>query len=116
MKHKKTTRCMTQSPLALVRAAVAVAAEALPVYSSKFSKHDFTQHQLFALLTLRAFLKTDYRGLEALLRDWSDLRQALALKKVPDHSTLQKAEQRLLEKKGSRPCSPPPLPVPAPVA
>jgi len=99
---------MTKSPLALARAALAAAAEALPKYSSKYSKHDFTQHQLFALLALREFLKTDYRGLEALLRDWSDLRQALGLAKVPDHSTLQKAAVRLLEKKGPPPSSPPP--------
>jgi hypothetical protein len=88
--------------------ALAVAADALPAYASKYSKHAFTQHQLFALLALREFLKTDYRGLEALLRDWSDLRQALSLAKVPDHSTLHKAAQRLLEKKGSPPSSTPP--------
>ena len=105
---------MTKSPMALARTALAVAA--LPAYSAKFSKLDFTQPQLFALLCLREFLKTDYRGLVELLRDWSDLRQALALKKVPAHSTLQKAEQCLLEKKGSRPCSPPSSPVRAPAA
>jgi uncharacterized protein (DUF3820 family) len=99
---------MTKSPLALARAALAVAAEALPAYSSKFSRKDFTQHQLFALLALRLFLKTDYRGLEQLLRDWSDLRRALGLRKVPDHSTLQKAGRRLLEKKPPTPSSPPP--------
>jgi hypothetical protein len=108
MNHKPTTRCMTKAPLALARAALAAASEALPVYSSKFSKHDFTLHQLFAILVVREFLKTDYRGLEELLNDWSDLRQVLGLAKVPDHSTLQKAHERLLEKKGSRPCSRPP--------
>lgn len=95
---------MTKSPLALARTAVAVAAAALPAYSSKYSRKDFTQHQLFALLVVRAFLKVDYRGLEALLRDWSDLRHVLGLAKVPDHSTLQKAAARLLQKKGTRPC------------
>ena len=99
---------MTKSPLALARAARAAAAEALPVYASKFSKHDFTQHQLFAMLVVREFLKTDYRGMEELLHDWSDLRQVLGLAKVPDHSTLQKAHERLLEKKGSMPWSMPP--------
>jgi transposase-like protein DUF772 len=116
MEHPKTTRCMTKSPLALARAALAAAAEALPAYSSKYSKHDFTQHQLVALLVLREFLRTDYRGLEALLHDWSDLRQALGLTKVPDHSTLQKAAQRLLEKKGPPPSSMPPSPLRAPAA
>ena len=99
MKTRKSVRHMTRSPLALVRAASATAAKVLPPYSSKFSRKDFTQHQLFALLVLREFLKTDYRGLEQLLRDWSDLRQALCLCKVPDHSTLQKAFVRLLKKK-----------------
>jgi hypothetical protein len=103
-----TNRTMTKSPLAVAREALAVARAALPPYSSKFSRKDFTQHQLFALLTLREFLKTDYRGLEQYLKDWSDLRQTLGLSKVPDHSTLQKAAGRLLEKKGSRPSSMPP--------
>ena len=94
----KITRPMTKSPLALARTSLAT----LP-YSSKFSRHDYTQHQLFALLALREFLKTDYRGLEEILRDWAELRDALGLTKVPDHSTLQKAARRLLEKRGSMP-------------
>jgi hypothetical protein len=112
-KHRPVTRPMTKSPLAVARAALAAAADALPAYASKFSRKDFTQHQLFALLALREFLRTDYRGLEQYLRDWSDLRQALGLTKVPDHSTLQKAAARLLEKKGCPPSSTPPSPVPA---
>jgi hypothetical protein len=94
---------MTKSPLALARTALATAEIALLPYSSKFSRHDFTQHQLFALLALREFLKGDYRGLEAILHDWAELRETLGLKKVPDHSTLQKAARRLLEKRGSMP-------------
>lgn len=99
-------RTMTKSPLALARAALTAAAKALPLYSSKFSRHDFTQHQLFAILVLREFLRTDYRGIEELLYDWSDVRQTLKLNKVPDHSTLQKAHERLLEKKGLMPSLP----------
>src|SRR5581483_12250586 len=96
----KTTRLMTQSPLRLAETALAAARQTLPLYASKFSRQDFTQHPLFALLVLREFLKQDYRGLEQLLRDGSDRRQALlSLAKVPDHSTLQKAAPRLLEKK-----------------
>jgi hypothetical protein len=114
--HRPVTRPMTQSPLALARAALAAAAEALPAYSSEFSRKDFTQHQLFALPVLREFLKTDYRGLEALVRDRSDLRQALGLAEVPDHSTLQKAHERWLEKKGPPPSSTPPSPARASAA
>src|SRR5512135_690175 len=94
----KTTRPMTKSPLALARTALATAKIALLPYSSRFSRHDYTQHQLFALLSLREFLKVDYRGLEQILREWVELRNTLGLKKVPDHSTLQKAATRLLEK------------------
>lgn len=106
----KITRPMTKSPLALARTALATAKIALLPYSSKFSRHDYTQHQLFALLSLRALLKVDYRGLEQILREWAELRDALGLKKVPDHSTIQKAAERLLEKKGSMPSSVRPSP------
>ena len=99
----KTTRPMTKSPLALARTALATAKIALLPYSSRFSRHDYTQHQHFALLSLREFLKVDYRGLEQILREWAELRDTLGLKKVPDHSTLQKAATRLLEKRGSMP-------------
>ena len=98
---------MTKSPVALAKEALAVAQGALPAYSSKYSKKDFTQPQLFAMLALRQFFKTDFRGVVELLRDFSDLRRALKLKKVPHYSTLCYAEQRLV-KKGlwSRSCEP----------
>ena len=64
----KTTRLMTKSPLRLAETALAVAREALPPYSCKYARKVYTQHQLFALLALREFLKQDYRGLEQLLR------------------------------------------------
>ena len=89
---------MTQSPLAFTQKALEVARAALPAYSSKFSKKDFTWHQHVALLALKAFLKTDYRGVAAFLRDWSDLRHALGLTKVPHYTTLQKAATRLKKK------------------
>lgn len=89
----------TRSPLQLAETALAAARQTLPPYSSKYSRHDYTQHQLYALLALREFLHQDYRGLEHLLRDWSDLRQALGLTRVPDHTTLQRAARRLLARK-----------------
>lgn len=87
---------MTKSAVHLAREALAVGQQALPVYGSRFSKHDFTQPQLFALLTLKQFLKTDYRGLVTLVAEWRELRQVLHLKKVPHYSTLCYAERRLL--------------------
>ena len=83
--------------------ALEAAREAIPPYSSRFSRHDFTQHQLSALVALRRLLKTDYRSLEATLRDWTELRDALELSRVPDHSTIQRAERRLNAKPKPRP-------------
>ncbi len=70
------------------------------MYSCRTSRKDFTQHQLFAVLALKTFLKTDYRGVVAVLDDFAELRNDLGLSKVPDQSTLCYADQRLL-KKGS---------------
>jgi hypothetical protein len=104
-----TTRIMTKSPRAVAQEALRLARDAMPAYSSKFSRRDFTQHQLFALLALKTFLKTDYRGLAQMLVDFRELRDDLGLDKVPHYSTLCKAVPRLL-KKGSPSCSSSPLP------
>jgi hypothetical protein len=76
--------------------ALSTAREALPRYSSRFSRHDFTLAQHFACLVLKSFFRTDYRGISAILIDLPDLRAALELKKVPHFTTLQKAHARLL--------------------
>ena len=100
---------MTKSPRAVAREALRLAKEALPAYSSKFSRKDFTQHQLFALLALKTFFKTDYRGLIRMLEDFAELRQDLGLDKAPHYSTLCYAEKRLLKKgSSSRSSSRPP--------
>ena len=94
---------MTKSPRAVAREALRLAQARLPAYSSKFSRKDFTQHQLFACLALKTFFKTDYRGVARLLADFAELREELGLAKVPHYSTLCYAAGRL--KKGSSPCS-----------
>ena|SRR6516162_6269643 len=101
----ETTRAMTRSPVALARKAVEIAQRTLPAYSSRYSRRDFTQHQLFALMVLATFLKLDHRGIVAVVEEWSDLRDALGLTRVPHWSTLYKAQQRLLKKVGFTNCS-----------
>src|SRR5438270_8696395 len=91
----RNKRQSTRSAVALARKALHLSAQALPAYGSVFSKKDFTQPQLFALLCLKQFLRQDYRGLVDLLAEWSDLRQALRLKKVPHYSTVAHAAKRL---------------------
>ena len=107
---------MTPSPRAVAREALRLAQEALPAYSSKYSRKDFTQHQLFAILALKTFFRRDYRGVVALLDDFAELRQDLGLSKVPDHSTLCYAEKRLLKKRGTSSCSSRPPCAPATAA
>ena len=59
---------------------------------------DFTLPQLFAVLVLRKFFRTDYRGIVAMLGEWSELRRVLKLPKVPNYSTLWYAEQKLMKR------------------
>jgi hypothetical protein len=89
-------RAMTKSAVRLAREALTVGKAALPKYASRCSRHDFTQPQLFALLLVRQFLRTGYRGVVAWLAEWEELRRALGLRKVPHYSTLCYAERRLL--------------------
>ncbi len=78
--------------------ACATARDALPKYGHRFSPKKFTQHQLFACLVLKEFLKTDYRGVVGVLTDCPDLCAAIELEHVPHYTTLQKAADRLLKK------------------
>ena len=89
---------MTKSPQALARTAFQVAQRALEAYSCSRSRHDFTQPQVFAILVLKRFFQTDYRGIVQILKDFPELQKTLGLKKVPHFTTLQKAEARLLKK------------------
>jgi len=97
---------MTKSPLAVAREALAVGERSLPAQSSKFSRKDYTLAQMFALLVLRKFFRTDYRGIVTIVGEWTELQETLGLIKVPDHSTLWHVERKLLEKGGSHSCWP----------
>jgi len=88
----------TKSAIALAREALAAGKEALAPYSHPCSPKKFTQPQLFALLVLRQFFRTDYRGTVQRLGEWQELRQALELTEVPHYSTLCYAERRILKK------------------
>ena len=84
--------------MALARTALEVARGAIPAYSSKYSKRTFTQPQLVAMLSLKQFFRTDYRGLVQIVADFAELRAALGLRCVPHYSTLCHAHKRLLKK------------------
>lgn len=89
-------RQMSKSAVRVAREALRVGQAALPAYGSRTSRRDYTQPQLFALLVLRQFLRTDYRGVVTLVGEWGELRQVLGLSKVPHYSTLAYASRRIL--------------------
>jgi len=86
-----------KSPVAVMRAAYALAAELFDERSHAFSRKDFTLPQLFACLVLREHQKKSYRGTEDLLRDCADLRDAVGLTRAPDHNTICRAFAHLLK-------------------
>lgn len=79
---------MSKSPVAILSTALEVARRGLPEYSHASSPRKYTQHQLFACLVLKAAMRLDYRGLQALLADSPDLREAIELKAVPHRTSL----------------------------
>jgi hypothetical protein len=87
----------SKSPKRVLLVARGVARRCMPAYSHRCSPKKFTQHQLFACLVLKEFLKLDYRGTESLLADRPSLRAAIELQASPDFTTLQKASRRLLK-------------------
>src|SRR5258708_33297135 len=67
----------TKSPLCVVRNALAAGRDVFHPYAHRRCPKLYTQPQLFACLALKAFLKTDYRGIAQYLRDLPDLARAV---------------------------------------
>ena len=86
----------SKSPQAVARTALIAAQRVLPFYTHPNSPKKYTQHQLFACLVLKNFLKMDYRGVVAHLADHPALCETLGLECVPHFTTLQKASRHLL--------------------
>src|SRR5438477_476604 len=87
-----------KSPRKVMLVACHLARAALPSYTSKFSRHDFTLPQLFACLAVMEHQRRSYRGAEALLRDCPQWCDAIGMNKPPDHNTLWRAASLLLGK------------------
>ena len=77
--------------------ALNVAQTTVPCYRTTFSKHQFTQPQLLAILCLMRYEDWTYREAEVRLLEHSELRRALQLRSVPDYTTLYRFLRRLDE-------------------
>jgi hypothetical protein len=67
----------------------------IPLYSSKFSKKIYTQHQLLTLLLLKEYLAEDYRNTVELTEIMDSLREKINLDEVPHFTTIHKFSQRI---------------------
>ena len=67
----------------------------IPLYSSKFSKKIYTQHQLLTLLLQKDYLAEDYRNTVELTEIMDSLREKINLDEVPHFTTIHKFSQRI---------------------
>ena len=81
--------------LPFARVARDVATAIVPTYRSRFSKHQFTQPQLLAILCLMRYEDWTFREAEVRLRAHAELRAVLRLSSVPDYSTVYRFLRRL---------------------
>jgi hypothetical protein len=81
--------------LPFARVALQVATRVLPPYRTRFSKHQFAQPQLLAVLCLMRYEDWTFREAEVRLREHRELREALQLPSVPDYTTLYRFLKRL---------------------
>lgn len=81
--------------LPFARVALDCATAILPRYRSRFSKHQFTQPQLLAVLCLMRYEDWTFREAEVRLREHAELRRVLTLESVPDYTTLYRFLRRL---------------------
>lgn len=77
--------------------ALDVAQATVPRYRTTFSKHQFTQPQLLAILCLMRYEDWTFRQAEVRLAEHAELRRALRLHSVPDYTTLHRFLRRLDE-------------------
>src|SRR3989442_6414468 len=84
--------------LPLARVALQVATQVLPPYRWRFSKQQFTQPPLLAVLCLMRYEDCTFREAEVRLREHHELRAALPLQAVPDYTTLYRFLRRLEER------------------
>ena len=67
----------------------------VPLYSTKFSRKDYTLHKHIVLLVLRSRERKTYRDFVEWLEVCDCIKQALGLNKVPHYTALQKVADRL---------------------
>jgi hypothetical protein len=83
--------------ITFARVALSIGQAVLPAYRSKFSKQQYTQPQLLALLCLMRYEDWTFREAEVRVAEHRELQVALGLHRVPDYTTLYRFLRRLDE-------------------
>ena len=73
----------------------AIKASRIALYSNKFSKKTYNQHQLLFLLLLKDYTGEDYRDIVELIDLMEEIKVKIELNEVPHFTTLQKFSQRI---------------------
>ncbi|HJY85316.1 MAG TPA: transposase [Candidatus Acidoferrales bacterium] len=84
-----------RSVVQFARAALAAAHGVLHAYRTPFSRRQFTQPQLLAILCLKSQYGWSLRATELLLQQDREIAAALGLREAPDHTTLYRFVGRL---------------------
>lgn len=67
----------------------------IPLYSSKFSRRDYTQHQLLSLEIFREYIGLRYRDFIELVELMDVIKERLGISRIPHFSTLCKFSARI---------------------
>jgi transposase len=67
----------------------------IPLYSSKFSRKDYNQHQLLALLIFKEYLGVRYREIVELVEVMDAIQACLGISRIPHFTTLSKFSMRI---------------------
>ncbi|NPE32045.1 IS5 family transposase, partial [Methanococcoides sp. SA1] len=95
-KHKGDECVLSNKYLKFVDTALAVSGNShLQIYSCKYSKRKYTQHQLLTLVLFKEYLNEDYRDIVELVEVMDKVKSRIGLKQVPHFTTLHKFTTRL---------------------
>jgi hypothetical protein len=74
----------------------------LPLYSSKYSKHTYDQHQLMVMILFKEYMAADYRSFIQRMELMYPILDKLELENIPHFTTLQKFVSRISTYKFNR--------------
>lgn len=89
--HKETIKRSASRFISFIKHAFSIVhSSRISPYSCKYSRRDYTQHQLLTILLFKEYRKEDYRTVIWNLEEMDRIRTVLGLTTIPHFTTLQK--------------------------